>query len=188
LACSPTENLVYCANREDGTVNVVRADGQVTDTIWVGAEPEALAWSERGNRLYVASRGSNAVSIIDCRTNMVRATLPVGDEPVALAWDNGQSRLYVANHASSEITVVLDTAVAAVAEIPTPTARSSTVFATTAVCLHGRSPASLFDETGSLVCRLQPGENDIRFLSPGVYFIGPSEPARIRPSKVLITH
>ncbi len=37
--------------------------------------------------------------------------------------------------------------------------------------LPGRSGAVLFDITGTRVASLQPGENDIRHVSPGVYFV-----------------
>jgi YVTN family beta-propeller protein len=188
LVCSPTANLVYCANREDGTVSAIRPNGSIAATIRVGAEPEALAWSARGNRLYVANRGTYSVSAIDCGVNEVRASISTGDEPVALAWDNDEARLYVANHASSEITVVRDTTLAAMAEtvgtgvLPV----YGSVFAGTTLRVRGKSAANLFDETGALVRGLAPGDNDIRAIAPGVYFIVPTESSAGPSRKLLI--
>jgi len=144
---------------------------------------------QAGRRLYVAGRGSNTVSVVDCRTNTLLSTLSVGDEPVALAWDEIQSRLYVANHASSEVTVILDTALAAVAETrgPKPDPADRFLLAGTGAHLPGRTQAGLFDETGRLAQRLEPGDNDVRSLTPGVYFIVPHVSAPGRPRKLLIT-
>jgi hypothetical protein len=53
--------------------------------------------------------------------------------------------------------------------------------------MDGEGGAGLLDITGRRVMGLQPGTNDIRHLSPGVYFVRPEEPgASVR--KVLVLH
>ncbi|MCX7732347.1 MAG: T9SS type A sorting domain-containing protein [candidate division WOR-3 bacterium] len=51
-------------------------------------------------------------------------------------------------------------------------------------CFTG--PASLFDITGRKVIDLRPGANDVRQLTPGVYFVRQGSDAN-RVAKIMIT-
>ena len=70
-------------------------------------------------------------------------------------------------------------------------ARAAASHVRASLALHGRTPAALLDITGRKVVDLVPGPNDIRHISPGVYFIGEgprgrgSEGSTVR--KVLVT-
>ncbi len=52
------------------------ATNAVLATIPVGEEPVDVVVNEYTNRIYVANRGDNTISIIDGATNTVLATVP----------------------------------------------------------------------------------------------------------------
>jgi len=57
----------------------------VVATIPVGAGPSSVAVNPRTNRIYVANRDSDTVSVIDGATNTVVTTVGVGDGPTDVA-------------------------------------------------------------------------------------------------------
>jgi photosystem II stability/assembly factor-like uncharacterized protein len=52
--------------------------------------------------------------------------------------------------------------------------------------LPGNLPAALHDATGRSVMMLAPGENDVRALPAGLYFVRPLDPGRVAARKVVI--
>ncbi len=93
--------------------------------------PNAVfANSTDNNNMYVASYGTNSVSVINTTTNAVSVTIPVGAHPVALAEVPGNLKVYVANHGSSA-------AAGSVSVIDT----TSGVVSNT-ICLAGGSPCA----------------------------------------------
>jgi YVTN family beta-propeller protein len=77
-----------------GTVDRIDvASGTVTHRITVGAHPTGLAWNQSQQRLYVANGNSDAISVIDTRTNTLAGTITIapfreqniGLTPTALA-------------------------------------------------------------------------------------------------------
>ncbi|UCG42089.1 MAG: T9SS type A sorting domain-containing protein [candidate division WOR-3 bacterium] len=59
--------------------------------------------------------------------------------------------------------------------------RSGTTLVRGILALQGTEPARLTDVNGATAKQLVPGENDIRHLAPGVYFIG--QDSRVRGSQ-----
>ncbi|MGW2587711.1 YncE family protein, partial [Streptomyces virginiae] len=55
---------------------------------------------------YVANSFSDTVSVIDTRSNMVRATIPVGTGPRGVAVAPYGSRIYVTNSTSDDVSVI----------------------------------------------------------------------------------
>lgn len=74
--------------------------------IHVGQQPFGLVASPDGRRLYVSNYGSDSVSVIDTRWNMVYHNVPVGDGPYQVALSPDGTRLYVSNFEASSVTVV----------------------------------------------------------------------------------
>jgi len=107
-------------------------------------------------------------------------------------WNPRQNRTYVVNRYSADVTVLRDSIRPGVEELPGPLLRepgSLPAVVRAVLFLPGRSspglpPSSLHDITGRRVMDLLPGENDIRHLSPGVYFLRPASCVRRRASSV----
>ncbi|MEP6991796.1 MAG: beta-propeller fold lactonase family protein, partial [bacterium] len=87
--------------------SVARVDvptGRVVADIAVAHHPTALAWDERGARLYVANGASDSVTVIDTRTNTASTHIAIapfreragGLAPTALALSPNAATLYVA--------------------------------------------------------------------------------------------
>jgi YVTN family beta-propeller protein len=78
------------------------ADPKVT----VGSQPTGVAVST--TRAYVASQGSNSVSVIDLTQNppVVVATIPVGSQPDAAVLSADGARVYAANFGSGSVSVI----------------------------------------------------------------------------------
>jgi YVTN family beta-propeller protein len=89
-----------------GKVLVVDArSNEIVYTIRVGSRPY-LAVNTRTNRVYVTSRGSDILSVIDGSTNERIASVEVGSEPHGLAVDEARDLVYVANRGGASLTVV----------------------------------------------------------------------------------
>ena len=75
------------------------------DTITVGSLPTAVAINSNTNKIYVANRNSNNVTVIDGATNST-TTVAVGLGPLAVALDQKLNKAYVANQGSDNVTVI----------------------------------------------------------------------------------
>ena len=76
--------------RKASVINT-RTNEVIVPAIAVGKEPNGIAISPNGTRVYVANGGSETVSVIDTATNQVTATTPLGGAGYAEAVA-GQSR------------------------------------------------------------------------------------------------
>jgi YVTN family beta-propeller protein len=74
-------------------------------TITVGTTPTAVAVNSSTNKIYVANRNSNNVTVIDGVTNST-ITVRVGIGPQGLAINTATNKIYVANANSSTVTVI----------------------------------------------------------------------------------
>jgi YVTN family beta-propeller protein len=97
-----------------GTVSVVDAKSRaLIRNIDVGLHPSSLAFSPRGDRLYVTNANSDTVSVIDTATDTIAGTIhvrlygkaPLGSSPNALAVSRDGKTLYVANGANNAVAV-----------------------------------------------------------------------------------
>ena len=107
-----------------------------SDTIEVGSEPTAVAFTPDGTKAYVTNSDDGTVSVIDTTTLSVTSTVPVGAWPAALAMTPDGTKVYVTNSddgtvsvvdtatdtvsASSPITVGNDPGAIAMVSLPTP--------------------------------------------------------------------
>lgn len=97
-----------------GTVSVIKDNGNVVKSIRVGLHPSSMVASHRGNLVYVANANSDTVSVIRTDTNEVVETilcrpegrLPFGSGSNALALTSDGATLYVANGTNNCLAVV----------------------------------------------------------------------------------
>ncbi|OYD16230.1 hypothetical protein CH330_03475 [candidate division WOR-3 bacterium JGI_Cruoil_03_51_56] len=188
LCYNPAYNKVYSANRWSGDVTVLDgASNEVVATVAVGDDPYAICYNPLDNKVYSANEESDDVTIIDGASNQVVCTIEVGDEPIAFTWNPVQNRTYVANFSSSSISVLRDSTVGIEEtmneERPTmnrlPTIVRGVLHLGAGLGHNPNSPGGiglcpapcLLDAAGRKVMELHLGANDIRHLSPGVYFV-----------------
>jgi YVTN family beta-propeller protein len=111
LAVSPDRKYVVCANAGSDHVSLLDvAREELVENIWVkakpsdlfGASPNALAFNEQGDTLYVANGTQNAIAVIDFDPadkgeSKLRGLIPVGWFPGAISFDAARQSLFVAN-------------------------------------------------------------------------------------------
>jgi YVTN family beta-propeller protein len=79
----------------------------VIATVQVGTAPFGVDVNPTTNRIYVANRDSNTVSVIDATTNtVVGSPIAVGTAPHALVVNPATNRIYVANTNSNTVSVI----------------------------------------------------------------------------------
>jgi DNA-binding beta-propeller fold protein YncE len=91
----PAVNRVYAGGT--GVAMIDAAGDTNLATITVGCSPRGLAYDPAGNKLYVSSLTTNAVSIISGATNQILGRLPVGDGALAMLYDELSNKVYCAN-------------------------------------------------------------------------------------------
>ena len=111
LALSPNGKAVVCANTNSDTLSIIdTASDTVSETISVnsrpsdlyGAAPNALAFSDDGETLYVANGSQNAIAVLEFEPHekgatKLRGLIPVGWYPGALVFDGQRNRICSAN-------------------------------------------------------------------------------------------
>jgi len=154
----------------------------VLATIPVSEYPVPLGVDTIANKVYCAGRFSDSVTVICGAGDSIVCTIRVGRGPRALAWNHGAGRFYVSNYSSSSISVLHDSTVTGIRERGTPDASRFTpeahptivrnvLFLPEAYGVGRHTFCALLDVTGRKVIDLVPGENDVRHLAPGVYFV-----------------
>jgi YVTN family beta-propeller protein len=109
------DSLAFAANLDSNSISVIDATRNeiYLPDLPVGKEPSDLAVNEVLNRLYVANRGSNTVSVIDYyitnegkfnNTNIT--TIKVQEYPSGIAINPMTNKIYVANYYSNTISVI----------------------------------------------------------------------------------
>ena len=94
VALSPDGLEAYVANTLDGTVSVLKLNGngrevKLHKVLDVGTEPYGVAVTPNGDKVYVTNARSNTVTVINARNNHVIDTIEgVGIEPRGLAITN----------------------------------------------------------------------------------------------------
>lgn len=76
-------------------------------TVAVGQQPQGVALSPDGHRLWVANSGSGTISVLDTGSDAVMATLPVAASPVNIAFTPDGRHAYVTDYKSATV-VILD--------------------------------------------------------------------------------
>jgi YVTN family beta-propeller protein len=108
LALSPDGRFLVAANDGSDTLSIVdtRTD-KVVETLFArqtpgdpfGAQPNALAFSQSGKKLFVCNGTQNAVAVFDFKPgdSKLLGLIPVGWFPGAIAFDANRNQIYVAN-------------------------------------------------------------------------------------------
>jgi YVTN family beta-propeller protein len=75
LVFNPSNNNIYAANRDSGTVSVIETNNNtVIKSVGVGASPHALVFNSFNNNIYVTNRDSGTVSVIETDNNVMSVT------------------------------------------------------------------------------------------------------------------
>jgi YVTN family beta-propeller protein len=108
LAPPALAGRAYTANELDNSVSVVNTTTNQTvgQAIHVGQFPRAVAITPSVNKIYVANRGSDNVSVIKASTKDVIKTIHVGGQPRALCVSPDGTRVYVANRRTDNVSVI----------------------------------------------------------------------------------
>jgi DNA-binding beta-propeller fold protein YncE len=111
LALSPNGKFLVCANSNSDTLSILSTStGKVIETVWVnakqsdlyGAAPNALAFNDQGDTLYVANGSQNAIGVMafdpdDKGDTRLKGLIPVGWYPGAVLFDPVRKKIDVAN-------------------------------------------------------------------------------------------
>jgi YVTN family beta-propeller protein len=183
VAWNSEKNEVYVGSIEDATTGRVyvidcEADSLVAEILTPGCYVSDAYWNPVDNLLYCTDGPSDTVYVLDTYTRRVAGALRVRGWPVPMAWDPVTNRTYVGTVDGSNATVlrggppgVAGPAGAPVISRPAgPTIVRGFLNLQSAIW-YLQSGIVLLDVTGRKVMDLLPGENDVRHLSPGVYFL-----------------
>src|SRR5581483_9654798 len=108
LAASPDQRFVVCANAGSDTLSIIdTSSDRVVETVSArldpgdlfGAQPDALAFDQRGRRLFACNASQNAVAVFAFKPGATKllGLIPVGWFPGGIAYDTERKRLDVAN-------------------------------------------------------------------------------------------
>jgi len=181
LCYNSIDNKVYCASHWTGDVTVIDGAGDSVITTVPGiALAVALSYDPEYNKVYCAGGydgGGNTVTVIDGATDSVVATITVGAGPRGFCMNPAQDRVYVANSSSSSISVI-HTSPPGIEEsfrLAVPNSKPAATVVRGVLFLprstSQSASTSLLDVSGREVMTLRLGENDVRALCPGVYFV-----------------
>jgi PQQ-dependent catabolism-associated beta-propeller protein len=113
---SPDASRVYVAlstpsgkpyNKADNHIAAIdTASGEVVATYDVGSDPEQLAVSRDGKRLYASNEDAGTASVTDIETGRLIATLVVGIEPEGVTISPDGRWVYVTAETSNTVSVI----------------------------------------------------------------------------------
>jgi PQQ-dependent catabolism-associated beta-propeller protein len=117
LAVAPDGNRIYVAVswwRDDkhprsGSESILALDAQTLKVVArypAGTDPECVAVSPDGQRLYLSNEDAGTASIVDVRTGRQRATLVVGTEPEGVTASPDGKWVYVTAETSNVLSVI----------------------------------------------------------------------------------
>lgn len=194
---NPLNNLIYLATYSDTIMVIAPEQPMVVDTIPVNCyfDNASLTLDTIANKLYLSGSYQNSLVVIDCQANRVCATIPLNDYPAALTWSPPNRRMYVAVPGRAAVAVIRDSSVVGMAEQPLcanvrqtiPTVVRGSLNLNTGFFVNG-GPVFLLDASGRRCRNLYSGNNDLRGLAPGVYFLVPREKSgRNEIRKLIVT-
>ncbi|UCG42235.1 MAG: hypothetical protein JSU73_10190 [candidate division WOR-3 bacterium] len=167
---NPVSNKLYYRTIDDSLCMVDCRTGEVAANLGFGQYPVPRFCDTLANKVYVTDR-SGTVWFLDGETDSIVGSLEGLEQPGDMAWCPSRRRVYVCN-ASSSVAVLKDTVVTGIAtERPYGYRAGAPTVLRRTLPLSGRQDAVLLDIAGRRVMDLKPGENDIRHVAPGVYFV-----------------
>lgn len=188
LLFDPDRGTVFCACR--GSDRVMALDGMtgaVLAEIVTLPSPWALSYSPVNDRVYCAHLDRWRVTFIDAARLRLDGELYVGEWPQAMARSETAGRTFVSCGRASGLWVISDLPVGLVDQgRPMARFRPTRLVADGVLVMGPGDHGSLLDAAGRHVCELVPGDNDVRWLGPGVYFL--SRPDAGRAERVLLVH
>ena len=93
----------------DGIGVVDLAAGEMVTMVRAGTDPEQMAVTNDGARLYVANEDAGAASVVDIATGEILAEVPVGGEPEGVRISPDGSVVYITSEEDNQVTAI-DTA------------------------------------------------------------------------------
>lgn len=159
------QKKLFTSNLRSGTVTVFdfSTNNTALTQITVGAQPEGIDITPDGKEVWVAHRGSGAVSVIDTAAKKVSETIKVGGDPYRVKFTPDGKRALITDPQASEL-IVLEVAtrkeikriaVEGVAAGITASADSKRAFVTT---LQANGIAVIDLETLSVTAKVETGK------------------------------
>lgn len=189
MAYNPRRDRLYVSCEGGGVIYVYRGgDLRLMGIVLVSSQPARLLFDTLTDFLYCQHSAGNILTIIDGNSDSVVATVPAGFAPWAPLLNPNRPRFYVPDTSGLGVAVYrlripgVAEEKRAVCGIP----RQPTIVQNRLFLPGPNHPAGwrLFDATGRKVANLTEGVNDVRALSPGVYFVTGRGGASVR--KVVI--
>jgi DNA-binding beta-propeller fold protein YncE len=149
----------------DASTNAVR------DSFWVGHAVNGLCLDHTGDYIYGSNFDDSLLFVVDTRVDRVSATVRLPSCPWPPVLNSRTDRLYL-SVSSDGILVIRDSMLIALEELKSATRHSDAqpTFVSRSVPYRSVTRAGLWDASGRRVAVLRPGANDIRSLTPAVYF------------------
>jgi YVTN family beta-propeller protein len=122
IALSPDNRFLWVANPDNNSVTVINVDGDLNQKvaeITVGVEPQCVAITPNGMKVYVTNMVSGNVAVINAAGQFTRV-IPVGAEPFGCALTADGGKLYVANFSSDTVSVINTATDTVIRTIPVP--------------------------------------------------------------------
>jgi DNA-binding beta-propeller fold protein YncE len=171
LVYSSVSDRLYSVSSERQVEVIDPVARQVVRRVDTGLHPLRVDFDTLANRIYLFC--SDGVGVFDCEVDTVTAWLPIGYTDHS-SWASPYRRMYVADRDDSRVWVIRDsTTVGIVGEPKVRRERATQTVVRGTLPYRGAEEAALVDITGRKVMDLKPGENDVRSVAPGVYFITP---------------
>ncbi len=175
-------NKVYISSVFAGDPMVLVVGGASDTAVAVirpGGDVAAMYYDPAGDKVYCASTWLSEIIVVRGETDSILRRLKVGPSPCALAANPMEHKVYVADSRRGSVTVIRDSLTPAIEEDlrlrVTRFSQEPTIVMGTLRLeyskLETRNRVKLMDATGRSAMQLVEGENDIRQLSPGVYFL-----------------
>jgi DNA-binding beta-propeller fold protein YncE len=180
LAYCATHDKVYCSCDEELLYGFSVPDFVQLCSLRVDDDASGLVYDSALDRLYCLYQDGEWIMAVDCRSDTFAGMVELDGEPFSFAWAPDQRRLFVSLSNMSQVAVINDSLTVGLADRPgsgnaedrlqSPTLLSGVLRLEDRI-RGGECRTELFDITGRRVMDLKPGENDIRRVAPGVYFV-----------------
>jgi YVTN family beta-propeller protein len=115
-----TDRAVAAAPRsQPGAVAVIDTDAcRAMSWVTVGSNPQGIAVSPTGDRVYVTNSGEQTVSAIDVAAGREITRVPVGNSPQGIAVSPTGDRVYVTNSGDGTLSFIDTTAYREITRVP----------------------------------------------------------------------